>query len=820
MKGPIRLAQLVVVVVFLGATALALSYGPPLEYTGAPGEDNCTHCHTTNALNTGLGAVFVEGLPERYEPGRTYAVTVRVTHPTARRWGFQVTAIRDDGAGAGIFQSDQNSGVQALGPSLRHGRFYAEQSRNGLFDGQTGAAAWTFSWRAPESDVGPITFYAIGNATNGDNTDFYDWVYTTSVTVEGQRPTVRVRLVAPEPGTVLPAGEEIAIRWQVSDGEDADPVRLRVDLSTDSGMTFPTVLASDLPRTATSFRWSIPAGLETTRARLRVTVLDSLGIEHRDHSPFDLSIGPVGLDPDAGAIALPPGSVARAAEWTDLDADGRADLLVGRSSGRMLVFLRGADGGFLERGEQLGVSGEGELRAIAAGDYDQDGRIDVAAVGDGELFLYRNEGNGVLRIVGAPTAPSPVPDATSVAWLDVTFDGRLDLLVGSPSSLRVYANEGSAFRDVTEELGFGRAPARAIAVGPQIALGGASGVLVFERRGQQWAIAQSFGQADVGSVSLARWADVTGDGNPDLVLGGTATRVLSRTSSTAPYSDVTSALGLGALGAVKALDAADFDADGDLDLFATTLTGAGRVLRREAAAFEDISDRFELESGVLFGAWADADGGSVPDLLTFLPGQALLRRNPRPGGGALRLAIVTDADGNAESADSEPDRAAAGAIVRIDLDGDGDFATGRALGVVVGAAGLPTSVHGAEGAASTVRVDFASGETVARPLAAGASHVVGDPAAPRISSARLVTKTAGSRLVVDGDGLPVSGADVLVEGVKLSPVKAPAKFVRTDGTTARLVSKDSRVVSLVRPGAVIRIAVRDGGVLSPPYVVP
>ena len=43
---------------------------------------------------------------------------------------------------------------------------------------------WTFKWTAPTNDVGPITFYAAGNAANGDFSTSGDYIYTQKATSE------------------------------------------------------------------------------------------------------------------------------------------------------------------------------------------------------------------------------------------------------------------------------------------------------------------------------------------------------------------------------------------------------------------------------------------------------------------------------------------------------------------------------------------------------------------------------------------------------------------------------------------------------------
>jgi hypothetical protein len=162
-------------------------------------------------------------------------------------------------------------------------------------------------------------------------------------------------------------------------------------------------------------------------------------------------------------------------------------------------------------------------------------------------------------------------------------------------------------------------------------------------------------------------------------------------------------------------------------------------------------------------------------------------------------------------------RLAVGAIVRVDLDGDGDFSTGERAArllapgereLVVAAPGLTTA---------RIRTDFAGGvglETSAD--VGGAAAVVERPAAASVAT---VTATA-RKLVVNGAGLPAAGARIEVAGVALDRVKAPARFVGTDGRSTRLVGRDPALASLVatRP-VVVRVFDPATGVLTAPAVL-
>jgi hypothetical protein len=158
----------------------AFSSGPPGGHAGAPGESSCIECHA-GGLNSGPGQFTVSGLPARYEPGTTYQVSVNhtTTANSRRRWGFQLTVLTAGNTKAG--ELSNNSGITSI---INEDRQYIEHNLGGTFVGQTGSATWTFNWTAPNTNVGPVTFYAAGNQANGDGSTGGDQIYTTNLTVQ------------------------------------------------------------------------------------------------------------------------------------------------------------------------------------------------------------------------------------------------------------------------------------------------------------------------------------------------------------------------------------------------------------------------------------------------------------------------------------------------------------------------------------------------------------------------------------------------------------------------------------------------------------
>lgn len=170
--------------------ALAFSSGPPASRTGAPAvggvaaEANCTACHTGFALNTAGATLEILDVPASYITDSLYTLRVRMTSTFAppRRWGFQITAVRDaDGQGAGTFDVTGLTTVQIVaGTTVYASRRYVEHTSAGTFPLNNGPVEWTFRWRAPATNLGRIRFFAAGNAANNSSTNAGDRIYTTS----------------------------------------------------------------------------------------------------------------------------------------------------------------------------------------------------------------------------------------------------------------------------------------------------------------------------------------------------------------------------------------------------------------------------------------------------------------------------------------------------------------------------------------------------------------------------------------------------------------------------------------------------------------
>ena len=159
-------------------SVFALSAGPPDESTGAPNEKTCAQagCHAGNDLNISGGSLMLT-VPETYIPNEVYTIIVNLSRAGQSKWGFEMTALDADGARAGSFATDTAGNTQL---SEANSKQYIKHTFDGNAAGTNDEHSWEFQWTAPDADIGAITFYAAGNASNGNFNPIDDYIYTAS----------------------------------------------------------------------------------------------------------------------------------------------------------------------------------------------------------------------------------------------------------------------------------------------------------------------------------------------------------------------------------------------------------------------------------------------------------------------------------------------------------------------------------------------------------------------------------------------------------------------------------------------------------------
>jgi hypothetical protein len=351
---------------------------------------------------------------------------------------------------------------------------------------------------------------------------------------------------------------------------------------------------------------------------------------------------------------------------------------------------------FTDVTDSSGIEAIGYGMGVAAGDYNNDGCVDLYLTSLGRNQMFRNNCDGTFTDVSSFTRTDDSGWSVSAAFVDYDRDGWLDLFVGH------YLNYGLK----TDVPCFSLAGRRDYCP-PRLYMAQPSRLYHNNRDGTFSDVTAASGLAsEFGPALGVATADFNGDGWIDIYVANDGQpnelwinqrdgtfRNMALLSGTAFSADGHAKAGMG-------VDAGDVDNDGDEDLFVTNFVNEGHSLfvNDGSGLFDDQSARSGLRVPTLastgFGtAWLDFDNDGWLDILTVNGSvttiEALVQANdPFPlheryqlfrNLGDRRFEEVTDRAGAAFRL-SEVGRGAA--FGDIDNDGDVDVVVGNNSGRV------------------------------------------------------------------------------------------------------------------------------------------
>ena len=280
----------------------------------------------------------------------------------------------------------------------------------------------------------------------------------------------------------------------------------------------------------------------------------------------------------------------------DFDNDGRMDLFFTNGAALKSVMSRSevpdktearfwnrlyrqkADGTFIDVTEHAGLKGVGYSMGVAAGDFDNDGFVDLFVTGYKSDRLYRNNGDGSFSDVTNKLPKIVEGWSTSAGWFDYDRDGRLDLFVAR--YMEWDFDSGSLF------CGGPTSAQRAYCHPDNFK--GATNVLLHQRSdGTFEDVSKSSGIADPSGKGLGvAFADFDNDGWIDIFVANDSVRQsLYRNKGDGTFEDVAAISGVaydedGKTFAGMGVDCADYDNDGYVDILITTLSNEKYALYR------------------------------------------------------------------------------------------------------------------------------------------------------------------------------------------------------------------------------------------------
>lgn len=328
-------------------------------------------------------------------------------------------------------------------------------------------------------------------------------------------------------------------------------------------------------------------------------------------------------------------------EAADYDSDGDIDIYAGSydpvSSTYKHYLFNNDMSRFKDVASEAGIKHTGKESSATFTDFDNDGFLDLFIVKEGGDILYRNVGKGVFEDVTGKAKIGSKTGGNKALFFDMDHDGDLDLYETRTESDLMFRNNGDGtFEEQAEKMGLAN---------------------------------KNLNSRD------AAFGDFDDDGDIDLfVVNEKGSNALFSNQRQGSYRDITAESSLQSTGGSGAVAVSDYNNDGFLDLFITSVNGSGQQLFRNKGngTFEPEKRSAEMFSAVKgIKAWDakffDFDNDGFQDLI--------IAGEPEVIGGRGIFLYHNDGKGNFEDVSRLlPEEPRSGRqIALFDYNDDGDL---------------------------------------------------------------------------------------------------------------------------------------------------
>lgn len=372
-----------------------------------------------------------------------------------------------------------------------------------------------------------------------------------------------------------------------------------------------------------------------------------------------------GLQTDVPAFQYPPtgqniGDKTSDVTWGDVDGDGYVELAISYGDDTPIRIFRNQQGILNPLPAWVESGAAGWTEAIAWGDLNRDGRVELAAAKmnrQNRVFLNTTNSPGAFNL-SSLWESTDASCSNDIAWGDVNGDGFLDIAVADQpkkdgqqclnDNNKVYLNRNgqldtTAAWESTDEYKH----TTAIALGDldddgdlDLAATDTSNYSkVYLNSGQALSVAPAYLFDPTDSSFAIAFGDVDGNGLLDIaVSNGDAPNRLYTNSVQVGLVTLPAWISLDSSG-TQELALKDVDGDGDIDLAAANTNGDNKLYLNLDGMLQTADDNpwsFESDGETASIAWADIDNDGDQDLAV---GNRILKVGDQSSGGIIKVFV-------------------------------------------------------------------------------------------------------------------------------------------------------------------------------------